>query len=65
MYQIALCDDIISELEKIETLLGKYEEKNPLLKYGIKQFESAQLLIDMIKEKHRIGCIKGITQGRI
>ncbi len=51
MYQIALCDDIISELEKIETLLGKYEEKNPLLKYGIKQFESAQLLIDMIKEK--------------
>ena len=51
MYQIALCDDIRSELEKIEILLEKYEEKNPLLKYKIRRFEKAQLLIDKIKEK--------------
>jgi len=51
MYQIALCDDIKSELEKIEILLEKYEEKNPLLKYKIRRFEKAQLLIDKMKEK--------------
>ena len=33
MYQIALCDDIKSELEKIEILLEKYEEKNQSLKH--------------------------------
>lgn len=52
MYQIALCDDIISELEKIETLLGKYKEINTLLKYKSKRFENAQLLVDKIHEKN-------------
>lgn len=51
MYQIALCDDVVSELEKIEILLKNYIEINSLLKYELKQFENAQLLIDLIKEE--------------
>lgn len=52
MYQIALCDDIASELEKVETLLEKYKEINSMLRYKLNRFEDAQLLIDKIIDKN-------------
>ncbi len=53
MYQIALCDDMASELAQIEKLLDAYGEKHPELKYQTEKFENAQELLERLKEKEK------------
>ncbi len=51
MYQIALCDDMASELMQAEELLDAYGKKHPELKYQTEKFENAQKMLVSIKEK--------------
>lgn len=53
MYQIALCDDMASELEQVENLLAAYGEKHPELKFQTEKFENAQKLLERLKEKEK------------
>lgn len=53
MYQIALCDDMASELAQIEKLLDAYGEKHPELKFQTEKFENAQELLERLKEKEK------------
>lgn len=53
MYQIALCDDMASELRRIEELLDAYGKKHPALKYQTEKFEDAQKLLIRFKEKEK------------
>ena len=50
MYQIALCDDEATELEKTEKLLGDYE-KNTDTEFMIRCFENADELLRLVREK--------------
>lgn len=52
MYQIALCDDETTELNKTEQMLISYEKKNPEMKLIIRRFESADELLDTVREKN-------------
>lgn len=54
MYQIALCDDMTSELERIEWLLSEYGKRKPMLNYQAKKFDNAQDLIDWIKKEKAV-----------
>lgn len=54
MYQIALCDDMTSELERIERLLSEYGKRKPMLNYHIEKFDNAQDLIDWIKKEKAV-----------
>lgn len=51
MHRVALCDDMVSELEQIEGFLGAYGRRNPMLNYGIKKFDNAQSMIDWVREE--------------
>lgn len=51
MYQIALCDDIAAELEKIEQLLLKYGKEKSLPGFQIEKFKSTQNMLDWIKKE--------------
>lgn len=48
--QIALCDDEITELVKTEQLLNAYEQKYSDLDFEIQCFDSADRLLDMVRE---------------
>lgn len=48
--QIALCDDEIEELDKIEKLLNIYEERNPNVDFMVRSFESADTLLAMVEQ---------------
>ncbi len=50
MYQVALCDDELEELEKAEKLLSAYEKAHPGLQFMARYFESADELIYEFKE---------------
>jgi len=52
MYLIALCDDELAELEKIEKLLSDYEKKHPSLDFMIRHFENADELLYLVKEEN-------------
>lgn len=51
MYLIALCDDELAELEKIEKLLSGYERKHPGSDFVIRYFENADELLYLVREK--------------
>lgn len=51
MYLIALCDDELAELEKIEKSLGDYEKKYPGLDFMIRHFENADDLLCLVREE--------------
>ena len=50
MYQIALCDDELTELEKAEKMLSDYERQHSGQDFTIQRFENADELIDWIGE---------------
>ncbi len=52
MYQIALCDDERTELEKIEKLLDDFEKQHSGLEFEIQRFERTGNLLDRIKEEN-------------
>lgn len=52
MYQIALCDDETTELNKTEQMLSSYEKKYPEMKLIIRRFESADELLDTVRENN-------------
>lgn len=54
VYLIALCDDEAEELDKTEQMLGSYKERNPEVDFKIERFESADGLLDMVREKNYI-----------
>ncbi len=51
MYQIALCDDELAELEKTEKKLGDYEKKHPGVDFIIRRFENAEELLYLVREE--------------
>ncbi|MDE6924167.1 MAG: LytTR family DNA-binding domain-containing protein [Acetatifactor sp.] len=51
MYQIALCDDETTELEKTENWLSDYEKKNPGTEFMTRCFENADELLRLVREK--------------
>lgn len=51
MYQIALCDDEAEDLDKTERMLDSYKEKNPNIDFKARRFESADRLLDMVREE--------------
>ncbi len=51
MYQIALCDDELAELEKTEKKLGDYEKIHPGVDFIIRRFENAEELLHLVREE--------------
>ncbi len=51
MYLIALCDDELAEIEKIEKLLSDYEKKHPHLNFMTRHFENTDELLYMVREE--------------
>ena len=52
MFEIALCDDESTELEKIENLLSLFQqERNDSMQYKIAKFESAEELLAQVRQK--------------
>ncbi|MEG0376989.1 MAG: LytTR family DNA-binding domain-containing protein [Eubacterium sp.] len=49
MYSIALCDDAMSELEKIEDVLKTYKQAHPEVAFTVQPFTSAAALLEAIK----------------
>lgn len=54
VYLIALCDDEEADLDKTEQMLGVYKERNPEVDFQVKRFESADGLLDMVREENYI-----------
>ena len=54
MYQIALCDDKIKELDKVENILGSYQEQHAECDFSVERFSSADELLQRVKEKHYV-----------
>ncbi len=52
MYQIALCDDELTELKRTEKLLSDYEGQHPGLEFVIQRFESAGGLLGQVREEN-------------
>lgn len=50
-YSIAICDDKHSELDKIGKLLGEYVSGHPNCDFRIKNFESAESLLEELKRE--------------
>lgn len=51
MFQIALCDDEIAELDKTEQMLSDYEKEHPGVDLIIGRFGTAEQLLRMVREK--------------
>ena len=51
MYLIALCDDEEAELDKTERMLRHYGERHSGAAFAIERFESADDLLDKVREK--------------
>lgn len=51
LYSIALCDDETKELDLIESFLKKYQDTKQKIEYKIKRFESAETLLDWVREE--------------
>lgn len=54
MYQIALCDDEAVELHETEQMLKRYEEEHSEAEFIIRCFESADELLDQVRENSYI-----------
>lgn len=54
MYRIALCDDVESELDRVEELLVEYEREKANQKYRIERYESAEALLAVIEEQQEM-----------
>lgn len=54
MYRIALCDDETAELHETERMLKDYEESHSETEFIIKCFESADELLDQVRENSYI-----------
>ncbi len=52
MYLIALCDDELAELDKMEKLLSDYEKMHSDLDFMIRQFENTDELLYMVREEN-------------
>ncbi len=52
MYLIALCDDELAELDKMEKLLSDYEKMHSDLDFMIRQFENIDELLYMVREEN-------------
>lgn len=50
MYLIALCDDEEADLDKTEQMLRIYESVHPDIEFVIKRFQSADHLIDCVRQ---------------
>lgn len=50
MYHIALCDDEAGELDKAESMLKHYCQMNGRVDVSIEKFESAEKLLEMVRE---------------
>ena len=51
MYQIALCADVVAEIERMEYLLTEYGKRNQEWQYQTERFENTQSLLDWIREE--------------
>lgn len=54
MYRIALCDDVESELDRVEELLMEYEREKANQKYRIERYKSAEALLAVIEEQQEM-----------
>ncbi len=54
MYLIALCDDELTELEKIEKLLSDYEKQHSNINFLIRCFENADELLCLFREENYV-----------
>lgn len=54
MYLIALCDDEVMELEKTEQMLKHYAQRHSEAEFAIECFESADKLLDQVREENYI-----------
>ncbi len=52
MYLIALCDDELAELEKLEKLLSDYEKNHSGLDFMTRHFENTDELLYMVREEN-------------
>lgn len=52
MYLMALCDDETAELDKAERMLKNYAERHPGAEFMIERFESADELLDKVRENY-------------
>lgn len=55
MYQIAICDDEIKQLDKIENIVKAYMQKYN--EFSIERFKSAEDLLYMVREKAYMPCL--------
>ncbi len=51
MYQIALCDDEIVELNAVEGILSSYGGRNEEYEFMVRRFESAEKLLDLMERE--------------
>lgn len=51
MYQIALCDDEIEELNAVEGILSSYGGRNEEYEFMVRRFESAEKLLDLMERE--------------
>lgn len=54
MYDIALCDDKIEELDKAEDMLRVYQQQHSECVFLIRRFQKAEELIRLVREKEYI-----------
>ena len=54
MYQIALCDDEVEELDKSESILKSYREQHTVYDFSIERFEDVNELLRMVREKEYV-----------
>lgn len=52
MYQIALCDDEITELDKTEKMLQSYQKDDTEYEFEICRFKNAEQLLEVIKNQN-------------
>lgn len=50
-YQIALCDDELTELNKLEDMLRSYQAMHPQYNYSVLSFDNAEALLGKIRQE--------------
>lgn len=49
MYNIALCDDKGTELDKMEAMLNSYQEKHEEYEFQVERFTSAEEMLQRVR----------------
>lgn len=52
MYIVAICDDNISELDELESILHLYQETHSDVEFEIHRFKNVDKMLDMVREKN-------------